>query len=375
MTSTAFLKGKSYCIAPHNDIAESLQGYLHTHLGEDRFAGYLDSGKDESPSLPLRDLDLILIISPNYYSEISGSLTREGVSPSRLHYALKGEVFFFTRSKTLYKTLLRLTHLKSLVMQPRYLQNRLGLLLAAKADLRLSTNEKGLAALRQRHHGRRAFIIGNGPSLQTQDLERLKDEITFAANKIYLAFDETDWRPTYYCVEDDLVLQQNYEAIEAYNDSMKLFANTLLNVAPRMAEAHYFELHKKPFYPGYPAMGEDPFEGFHWGSTVVYTMIQLAFYMGIREIYLLGVDFDFIIPDASREALSTIISEDEHNHFHKAYRRPGERWNVPNLHMQAHAFESAKAYCAENGLTIINLSRNSALEVFAKADFDTIKDQ
>ena len=44
-----------------------------------------------------------------------------------------------------------------------------------------------LKALKDCHRGRRAVIVGNGPSLNVADLERLKDEITFASNKIYLA--------------------------------------------------------------------------------------------------------------------------------------------------------------------------------------------
>ena len=33
------------------------------------------------------------------------------------------------------------------------------------------------------HSGRRAFIIGNGPSLTVADLERLKGEVTFASEQ------------------------------------------------------------------------------------------------------------------------------------------------------------------------------------------------
>jgi hypothetical protein len=42
---------------------------------------------------------------------------------------------------------------------------------------------------RNRHPGERCFIIGNGPSLAIDDLDRLRSKTTFASNKIYLAFD------------------------------------------------------------------------------------------------------------------------------------------------------------------------------------------
>jgi hypothetical protein len=47
-----------------------------------------------------------------------------------------------------------------------------------------------LQSLKNVHNGRRAFIIGNGPSLKQTDLSRLKNEFTFGLNRIYLLFPE-----------------------------------------------------------------------------------------------------------------------------------------------------------------------------------------
>jgi len=69
--------------------------------------------------------------------------------------------------------------------------------------------------LKNIHKNKRAFIIGNGPSLCISDLDRLKDEVTFACNKIYLAFDQTDWRPTYLFLADTMVAKNNVERIES----------------------------------------------------------------------------------------------------------------------------------------------------------------
>ncbi|NQU09812.1 hypothetical protein HQ590_03405, partial [bacterium] len=77
----------------------------------------------------------------------------------------------------------------------------------------LTPNDWRLAAYRNRHRGRRCFVLGNGPSLRTADLDRLQTEITFASNKIYLAFDQTAWRPTYYTVVDLLVAENNSDRI------------------------------------------------------------------------------------------------------------------------------------------------------------------
>ena len=85
----------------------------------------------------------------------------------------------------------------------------------AAAGRPLSDRDRRLYALKDRHRGRRGFVIGAGPSLSPADLSRLRDETTFASNKIYLAFDDTDWRPTYYSVVDVLVARHNAEKIRA----------------------------------------------------------------------------------------------------------------------------------------------------------------
>ena len=52
------------------------------------------------------------------------------------------------------------------------------------------------------HKGQRCFIIGTGPSLSVEDLEKLKGEITFGSNRIFEIYSQTDWRPTYYMNQD-----------------------------------------------------------------------------------------------------------------------------------------------------------------------------
>ncbi|MCL5269955.1 MAG: hypothetical protein M1457_05215, partial [bacterium] len=76
-------------------------------------------------------------------------------------------------------------------------------------------NRRRLAALRDRHRGRRCFVIGNGPSLTLADLERLRGDVTIAANKIYLAFPRVAWRPTYLVVIDEVTAANNRRDLRA----------------------------------------------------------------------------------------------------------------------------------------------------------------
>ena len=68
---------------------------------------------------------------------------------------------------------------------------------------------RALLKLKDQHRGERCFVIGNGPSLSPEDLQKLHENgiACFATNRIYKMFDRTDWRPTYYVSEDVNVLR------------------------------------------------------------------------------------------------------------------------------------------------------------------------
>ena len=67
------------------------------------------------------------------------------------------------------------------------------------------STRKNLEQCKNKYKGKRCFIIGNGPSLTKEDLEKLKGEYTFASNKIYKLFDKTSWRPDFYAIFDENV--------------------------------------------------------------------------------------------------------------------------------------------------------------------------
>lgn len=52
----------------------------------------------------------------------------------------------------------------------------------------------------------RAFIVGNGPSLDAETLDKLKGEVCFGVNRINTMYDKTDWRPTHYVRSEGMEL-------------------------------------------------------------------------------------------------------------------------------------------------------------------------
>ena len=237
--------------------------------------------------------------------------------------------------------------------------------------------EEQLRKLKDIHRGKRAFIIGMGPSLQNKDLDRLQGELTFACNKIYLAFDQTEWRPTYYSVIDILVAKNNYSEI-CNLQLNKIFTHPLQSLFCEETDIDFVLALRNPGPPDEPQIqfSKDLLQGTYGGHTVIYFQMQLAYHMGIRELYLLGLDFSFTTPGKTGEKTShgedVLVHQGEQNHFHPNYRKPGEKWSVPQLDYQRKAFQCAKGVFEKGGGCIYNASRQTKLEVFPRIDFEQL---
>ncbi|MDY0238323.1 MAG: DUF115 domain-containing protein [Campylobacterales bacterium] len=344
------LKNMQIYIAPYNNESEEFYELLLKEL-DFSFLGYIDqfqTGDNVHAPVDIQEeYDYIIILSPNYFQTITYNLISLGVSKKKIIYSTSTNKNSTSFSLYKYSFLFKLYNV--------YKQ----FILLSKI------NYVKLFKLKNNHINKRAFIIGNGPSLNISDLNKLQNEITFAANKIYLSFDETKWRPTYYFVTDNLVYSQNYTKIK----NLKLnsfFPVSIASSKPKIKNSIYFNLNYK-----YPAkFNINPINGMYSGSTVVYVMLEFAIYMGIKELYIIGLDFSFNLP--SKISSKEIVSEGEINHFHKEYRSIGEKWTKPNMQKQEEAFIKVKEYCAKYDIKIYNASRSSKLDVFEKVNFDKI---
>lgn len=340
------MKKKVY-LSPYNDISLELSKEI---LFKEKYQllGFIDKNKkglDISNKI-YENFDFILVCSPNYFKEIYSEFLYQGIKKEKI-------LFYIKRTMEI---------IDNFEMVNFYNHDILD-------------SYKKIKSLKDKHKNKRAFLIGNGPSLKTKDLDLLKDEITFAANKIYLAYEKTDWRPTYYLVEDDLVYKQNYKKIKEIKDSIKLFPQYALDWGNKIEEAIYFIMKYMPNKSNFPQFNPDPLSGIYWGSTVIFSMIQLAIYMGVKEIYLLGVDFNFTESQSfiiNRNGRKDLICDGEINHFHKDYRKIGEKWNLPNLDIQLKSFSKAREYCDFHGIKIYNSTQNTKLTVFELNFFDLL---
>lgn len=235
-----------------------------------------------------------------------------------------------------------------------------------------------LRTLRDRYAGERCFIVGNGPSLNKHDLSQLASEFTFGVNSIFLKTEETGFRPTFYMVEDSHVIDDNLQAIIDFDATHKFFLSLYKSKIPP-ADNVYFLEGDLGFYRGthpfggIPRFSRDISEVVFAGQTVTYVNMQLAYYMGFSEVYLIGMDFSYLKPDSIIEKGKTWIStEDDPNHFHPSYFGPGKKWHDPQLDKVALNYEKAKQVFETNGRKLANATIGGQLEIFERVDYASL---
>jgi len=220
------------------------------------------------------------------------------------------------------------------------------------------------------HTGKRCFIVGNGPSLKPSDLELLRDEITFASNHIYLVYDNTSWRPTYYVSQDDLFMVAEHKNFSKIVKGIKFFEidSTLLCEDFEAENAYFFSLDLRAFHKQLPYKVEFSNEPglYYWTSTVTYTCLQMAAFMGFDKIFLLGVDNNFPV---MRTSNGEIMYTDSKSHFHADYRK---FYYAPDIDLLNSGYETAREHAKENEYKIYNATRGGKLEVFERVDFDSL---
>ena len=231
-------------------------------------------------------------------------------------------------------------------------------------------NARRLASYRDQHAGERCFIIGNGPSLSITDLVRLSGETTFAANKIYLAFGLTAWRPTYYVAEDDHFLEQHHAEISRWPGFVKFVNGRWRHLFRGDREVIWYPW-RPPDAHAFPRFSTDALRVLHCGYMVTYVSLQLAYWMGFSRVYLLGVDFDYGTRFAG---VPTVAHASEHgrDHFVPNYFKPGELRYLPRLDLAEVAMRCALDAYRAGGRQVWNATPGGKLEVFERTTLDDV---
>ncbi|WP_414924513.1 6-hydroxymethylpterin diphosphokinase MptE-like protein [Pseudomonas sp. IT-P291] len=150
-----------------------------------------------------------------------------------------------------------------------------------------------IKSLKNKEAGRRAFILANGPSIAKEDLSILKNELTIGMNASTILEANHDFYSDYYVLSDTRFI--------AHPEKQHLATTALHPETVRILRAELKEFDNKGLAnPTYyvPALQRDGFSknlhaGYYFGCTTTMLAIQLAYYLGVSEVYLLGCDLRY----------------------------------------------------------------------------------
>lgn len=162
-----------------------------------------------------------------------------------------------------------------------------------------------MLAMKDRYSGRRCFVIGLGPSLSTDDLDLLAmhGEYCFSMNRCYQLFNRTVWRPDCYFISDGRVNNRTtQDEIRKMLGAGIDVVYSRLEIRNMPKEAVYYKADFQDFILSnsrserYRRKGHecrfstDAGDFIYDGHSSALSIVQLAYFMGFKEVYLLGLD-------------------------------------------------------------------------------------
>jgi hypothetical protein len=246
--------------------------------------------------------------------------------------------------------------------------------------------------LKDKHKGGRCFLLGSGPSIKDENLKPLKNEIVFALNNFYVHDDfpeimsgdvekyymtaplhppqtETEWKEWFSDMENNM----------PNNVNLIFGISNQINTAKIIMDRHnLFEDHQKYWFYGginindyynYKLRDIDITRMIWIADTVSIYSLIFAIYMGFSEIYLLGMDNNYICNNESnyRFYKNGIHQNNESERITKgSSRTKKESLGIYKVFSQ---YELLLKY---SNTKIYNISNNSLLDVFKFVTFNDV---
>ena len=283
----------------------------------------------------------------------------------------------FSRESFIYKTA------KKIYMLPRVLFSKYGymynyIVFPIQGLLRThhirpfyNSNIEKIESLKDKHKGKRCFIIATGPSLRIEDVELLENEITIGVNTFCQIYSKTDFRPTYYAMLDpdfESFLEKNKELeVEKFSKDT-VFLNSIMEkkfksacYIPVCYQNHWFNYYNPKFnYDKNLKHTENIIYGVYDKYTIVNAAIDIAIFLGCTEIYLLGVDCNY---------------KGKEKHFSGQGK---DVFSIDSLKAELihkamiSGFKFMARETQKRGIHVYNATRGGMLEEFERVDLDSL---
>jgi len=209
------------------------------------------------------------------------------------------------------------------------------------------------------HKGERCFLIATGPSINKVNLDLLKNEVVVGVNTAYNLGVDFD----YFVVSDRIIW-------DVYKDEiMDIDAYLILGY---VASRHYLNKNNCPedilIFKGKKTISEnncfpkDMSEYIYVDApTVVYIALQILYYLGFKEVYLLGCDCNYKIGHFDD---LTFVETDK---IHKDDKKEIEFWDKV-----FRGYEVCKKEYENDNRKIYNCTIGGKLEIFERKKLEEV---
>jgi hypothetical protein len=242
----------------------------------------------------------------------------------------------------------------------------------------------GNRELAGRYAGRRAFVIGNGPSLGALDLTRLAGEITIGANSFYKHPQAAAADLKFLCIGDASFMEDRPSCVAWHRTLARASprAELMLHASARpLIEKHALYPHHVVRYfrrgvpTEYPELAHcDLTKPLNVGvNTGTVLSIPLALYLGCNPIVLIGFDCNWL-----ESYTRSYHFYDTHELFPEFDSLAADqRWPryEDQLVTALRDFEGHRlwaSYCGARGIRIVNASGGGVLDTYERVGYDSL---
>ena len=244
----------------------------------------------------------------------------------------------------------------------------------------------------------RCFILATGPSIQNQDLTILEGQYCIAVSMFHLHGAIRQIKPIWHVLAAThppfkYELPQKFfsTARTAYKDftEMKFLLGSITyqysyyNYLTTQDNTFFTEFENRVHFVNFdnsPKLSEKNFMDENvWdleatpfkSRTVIYSAIQLAYYLGFKEIVLVGCDHDYL----------TDINRVENHHFYEESKGVSDKDHLSGFDKEKWFFEYycrwrdyrlMKEFLGSKGVKIINATDGGMLDVFERRELKSL---
>lgn len=208
------------------------------------------------------------------------------------------------------------------------------------------------------HRGKRAILVAGGPSLNDIDMSYLSGELVYSLG---LTYKKEDLNSNYHFIGDYNIAKQFSDEIKKINCDGLFVSNTIYN---SMLISHpnaypFFGHSEKKFCT-------NPYNGVHGGGTSTFVAMQFAYFMGIQELYIVGLDHYISLDKQLLQVEKTGVKKngfdlvetvgEDITHFTKDYYSKGVKWFLPQVERMSESYLMARQVFETSGRKIYNCS-------------------